>query len=167
MSRPRIALVHDWLTGMRGGEKALDVLCERFPEADRIVLGHPPESLRGLPLDGRSAALVVSHVYEKDRQAVEGLLQLPLGYLGLQGNRTRCARILNEILDAGLVLTEAQRQIMHFPAGLDIGAESPEAIALSMLAEVQASLSGHGGGHLRERTGSIHRATRSSSAEAP
>ena len=40
MSRPRIALVHDWLTGMRGGEKALDVLCERFPEAELFTLVH-------------------------------------------------------------------------------------------------------------------------------
>ena len=39
-ARPRIALVHDWLTGMRGGEKALEVLCERFPEAELFTLVH-------------------------------------------------------------------------------------------------------------------------------
>jgi glycosyltransferase involved in cell wall biosynthesis len=40
MAQPRIALVHDWLTGMRGGEKALEVLCERFPEAELFTLVH-------------------------------------------------------------------------------------------------------------------------------
>ena len=40
MSKPRIALVHDWLTGMRGGENALEVLCERFPDADLFTLVH-------------------------------------------------------------------------------------------------------------------------------
>jgi glycosyltransferase involved in cell wall biosynthesis len=41
-SEPRIALVHDWLTGMRGGEKALEVLCERFPQAELFTLIHVP-----------------------------------------------------------------------------------------------------------------------------
>jgi xanthine/CO dehydrogenase XdhC/CoxF family maturation factor len=151
----RLAKELGWFLGIVDHRPAL-ATAARFPEADRIVLGHPPASLQGLPLDGRSAALVVSHVYDKDRQAVAALLQQPLGYLGLQGNRTRCARILQELQDEGLVLTGAQRQIMHFPAGLDLGAESPEAIALSMLAEIQATFTQHSGGSLRDRSGSIH-----------
>jgi xanthine/CO dehydrogenase XdhC/CoxF family maturation factor len=129
---------------------------ERFPGADRIVLGQPPASLEGLPLDRRSAALVVSHVYDKDLRAVAALLQQPLGYLGLQGNRLRCAKILQELQNGGLVLSEAQRQIMHFPAGLDLGGESPEAIALSMLAEIQATFAQRAGGSLRDKSGPIH-----------
>ena len=151
----RLAKELGWFLGIVDHRPAL-ATSDRFPEADRIVLGHPPASLHGLPFDGRSAALEVSHVYEKDRQAVAALLQQPLGYLGLQGNRTRCTRILKEIQESGVALTEAQRQIMHFPAGLDLGAESPVAIALSMLAEVQAALSGQAGGSLRDRQGAIH-----------
>ena len=45
MSQPRVALVHDWLTGMRGGEKALEVLCERFPDADIFTLLHVPGTM--------------------------------------------------------------------------------------------------------------------------
>jgi xanthine/CO dehydrogenase XdhC/CoxF family maturation factor len=151
----RLAKELGWFLGILDHRPALATR-ERFPEADRIVVGHPPALLDGLPFDARSAALVVSHVYEKDRQVVEALCRQPLGYLGLQGNRTRCARILKELEDEGLVLTEAQRQILHFPAGLDIGAESPETIALSMLAEIQASLACQAGGSLRDRTGAIH-----------
>jgi hypothetical protein len=41
----RCALVHDWLTGMRGGEKVLEVLCELFPEADLYTMVHVPGSV--------------------------------------------------------------------------------------------------------------------------
>jgi xanthine/CO dehydrogenase XdhC/CoxF family maturation factor len=151
----RLAKELGWFLGIVDHRPGL-ATPERFPGADRIVLGHPPASLEGLPFDGRSAALVVSHVYDKDLQAVAALLQQPLGYLGLQGNRLRCAKILQEVQEQGLVISESQRQMMHFPAGLDLGAESPEAIALSMLAEIQATFAQHSGGSLRDRSGSIH-----------
>jgi xanthine/CO dehydrogenase XdhC/CoxF family maturation factor len=151
----RLAKELGWFLGIVDHRPAL-ATPERFPEADRIVLGHPPASLEGLPLDGRSAALVVSHVYDKDLQAMAALIQKPLAYLGLQGNRLRCAKLLKELQDEGLVLTEAQRQIIHFPAGLDLGGESPEAIALSMLAEIQATFAQRTGGSLRDKSGSIH-----------
>ena len=151
----RLANALGWWLGIVDHRPAL-ATSQRFPEADRIVVGHPPEVFQGLPLDGRSAALVVSHVYELDRLALASLLQAPLGYLGLQGNRTRSARILREIEAEGLPFTEAQRRMLHWPAGLDLGGETPEAIALSMVAEVQAALAGHPGGSLRDRTGAIH-----------
>ena len=44
-STPRIAIVHDWLTGMRGGEKVLDAICERFPDAALFTLVHVPGSV--------------------------------------------------------------------------------------------------------------------------
>jgi len=155
-SRPlaRLASALGWFVGIVDHRPAL-ATAERFPEADRIVLGHPPASLQGLPLDRRSAALVVSHIYEKDRQALECLLAAPVAYLGLQGNRLRSRKLLKE-LEEDHPLSAAQLQTLHFPAGLDIGAETPEGIALSMLAEVHAALTGHPGGPLRDRGGAIH-----------
>jgi xanthine/CO dehydrogenase XdhC/CoxF family maturation factor len=156
-SRPlaRLAGALGWFVGIVDHRPAL-ATPERFPEAQRIVMGHPPESLQGLPLDRRSAALVVSHIYDKDLAALASLLQSPLAYLGLQGNRVRSQRLLKDLAESGFSLSEAQRQILHYPAGLDLGAESPEAIALSMLAEVQAALSGKAGGPLRDWSGPIH-----------
>ncbi len=152
-SRPlaRMAAQLGWFVGVVDHRPAL-ATPERYPEADRIELGHPPASLQGLPLDRRSAALVVSHIYDKDLQALECLLRTPIAYLGLQGNRVRSHKLLKELGP----LTEGQRRALHFPAGLDIGAETPEVIALSMLAEAQAALAGHPGGPLRDRDGSIH-----------
>ena len=151
----RMANSLGWWLGIVDHRPAL-ATPQRFPEADRIVVGHPPDVFQGLPLDARSAALVVSHVYEMDRLALACLLKAPLGYLGLQGNRARSARILREIEADGLPLTEAQNRVLHWPAGLDLGGETPEAIALSMVSEIQATLSGHSGGSLRARPGAIH-----------
>jgi xanthine/CO dehydrogenase XdhC/CoxF family maturation factor len=167
-SRPiaRLAKELGWFVGIVDHRPAMATR-ERFPQADRIVVGHPPESLRGLPLDRRSAALVVSHVYEKDLRALEALVPAPLAYLGLQGNRTRSRRIMQDLAGAGLALTEEQRRTLRFPAGLDIGAETPEVIALSMLAEVQAAFAGHPGGPLRDRGGAIHQGSGKDSQSRP
>jgi len=157
-SRPlaRLAKELGWFVGVVDHRPAL-ATPERFPQADRIVVGHPPGVLAGLPLDRRSAALVVSHVYEQDKQVLAALLQAPLAYLGLQGNRARSRRLLEELAGERGPLSTAQLGLLHAPAGLDLGAESPEVIALSMIAEVQATLAGHAGGPLRDRGGSIHR----------
>jgi xanthine/CO dehydrogenase XdhC/CoxF family maturation factor len=99
---------------------------------------------------------VVSHVFEADKAALGVLLESPLGYLGLQGNRKRSERILRELAEENGPLSDHGRAILHYPAGLDIGAESPEIIALSMVSEVQATLAGRLGSPLRDRPGAIH-----------
>jgi xanthine/CO dehydrogenase XdhC/CoxF family maturation factor len=151
----RLAKELGWYLGLADHRPAL-ATSARFPEADRIVVGHPPEALRALPLDARCAALVVSHVFEADKAALGFLLHSPLGYLGLQGNRKRSERILRELAEEGGPLPDHGRAILHYPAGLDIGAESPEIIALSMVSEVQAALAGRPGSCLRDRIGPIH-----------
>jgi xanthine/CO dehydrogenase XdhC/CoxF family maturation factor len=151
----RMASELGWFVGLVDHRPGL-ATPERFPWVDKIVLGHPPAALAGLPLDRRSAALVVSHVYEKDLRALEALLPSPVAYLGLQGNRLRSRRLLKDLAEAGLDPAGTAGGKLHFPAGLDIGAETPEAIALAMLAEVQAVLADRPGGHLRDGSGAIH-----------
>jgi xanthine/CO dehydrogenase XdhC/CoxF family maturation factor len=152
-ARPLAKMAHQlgWYVGIADHRPAL-ATPERFPDADTIVVGPPEESLKGLPFDSRSAALILSHVYERDKEALALLLKAPLGYLGLQGNRKRCSKLLDEVArETGL-----SAPIVHAPAGLDLGAETPEAIGLSMLAEILATLSGRPGGSLRDREGPIH-----------
>ena len=84
------------------------------------------------------------------------LLASPPGYIGLQGNRKRSARILRELEEEMGPPGEKAKAALHVPAGLDIGAESPEIIALSMISEIQACLSGRPGSCLRDRSGPIH-----------
>ena len=129
---------------------------ERFPEAD-AVLADVPEKLAGrVPLDERSVAVVMTHHYVHDVPLLRRLLPQPLAYLGLLGPRQRAEKILGDLAAGGLDITPVMRAQLRAPVGLDLGAESPEAVALAILAEIQAVLAGRDGRPLREREGAIH-----------
>jgi xanthine/CO dehydrogenase XdhC/CoxF family maturation factor len=122
----------------------------RFPEAARVIAAKDAAALSGLRLDARTAAIVMSHSFAQDTFFLESLLAQPLGYLGVLGSRRRTLDLLARLG------RDAMPAELHAPAGLDIGAETPEQIALSILSEVQATFAGRPGGALRERDGSIH-----------
>jgi xanthine/CO dehydrogenase XdhC/CoxF family maturation factor len=92
----------------------------------------------------------MSHSFAQDTFFLESLLRQPLGYLGVLGSRRRTLDLLARLG------RDAMPPELHAPAGLDIGAETPEQIALSILSEVQATFASRRGGALRERDGSIH-----------
>jgi xanthine dehydrogenase accessory factor len=128
---------------------------DRFPEADAVVVVRPEETAR-LALNAQTAVVVMSHNYLTDRAFLKELLPLPLRYLGLMGPKARAQKMLQELREEGPGAGAALAGQIHNPVGLDIGAESPEQIALAILAEIQAVISGHAGGLLREKTASIH-----------
>ena len=121
-----------------------------FPEAARVIVAKDPAAFDGLRLDTRTAAIVMSHSFAQDAFFLESLLRQPLGYLGVLGSRRRTLDLLARLGH------DAMPAELHAPAGLDIGAETPEQIALSILSEVQATFAKRRGGELRERDGSIH-----------
>lgn len=128
----------------------------RFPAADALVVA-PAEVLVERASPGAGAcAVVMTHHYVHDAPVLRGLLGLPLAYLGLLGPRPRADRILADLAAAGLAITPAQRARLRAPVGLDLGAEAPEEVALSILAEIQAVLGGRDARPLRERTRPIH-----------
>jgi xanthine dehydrogenase accessory factor len=128
----------------------------RFPNAAALVLG-PAEELvaRALPPAG-SLAVVMTHHYLHDRPLLRHLLPLPLAYLGLLGPRARAERILADLSAEGLCLAADMKGRLHAPVGLDLGAEAPEGVALSIIAEMSAALAGRDGQPLRDRTKPIH-----------
>ena len=107
-------------------------------------------------LDERTAALVMSHNYERDLAMLASFLASPCPYVGVLGGAVRIRRLLAELAKRGTPVTEAQRARLHAPVGLDIGAETPSEVALAIVAEVQATFAGRGGGALRERKAPIH-----------
>ena len=129
---------------------------QRFPWADSIIVCSPQEVARRVPLTPNAAALVMTHQFPCDVALIRELLPSPAGYIGLLGPRRRTERLLSELAGEGFVVTEEQRTRLHGPVGLDIGADSPEQIALSIVAEIQAVTAGRGGGQLREQSGAIH-----------
>ena len=129
---------------------------ERFPLADEVIVATPEEIAQRVPLDERTVALVMTHNYLRDLQLLKLLLPSPVRYVGLLGPRRRADELLEELERESLAITPEQRRRLYAPVGLDLGAEGPEGVALSVLAEIQAVVAGRQSGHLRERQGSIH-----------
>ena len=129
---------------------------ERFPEADVTAVVRPEEVATRVSIDERTLAVVMTHHYRHDVPFLRALLPFPLAYLGLLGPKNRAEKILNDLAADGLAVTPAQRARLHAPVGLDLGGDTPEAVALAILGEMQAALSGRDARPLRERTRPIH-----------
>lgn len=128
----------------------------RFPSADALVVG-PAEQLAAKVAPGGDAlAVVMTHHYVHDLPLLRDLLARPLAYLGLLGPRKRAEKILADLDAAGVEIHADRRASLHAPVGLDLGADSPEQVALSILAEMQATLTRRDARPLRERTRPIH-----------
>ena len=108
-----------------------------FDRAERAVLVEPGKLAATLPLADFDAVVVMSHHLATDRQYLAELASSRARYLGVLGPRARRDRLLDELRDVAPGLGER----LKGPVGLDIGADSPESIALSILAELQATLS--------------------------
>lgn len=102
--------------------------------------------------DERTAAIVKSHNYGRDFAALGHLLELDLRYVGLLGPRKRRDQLLNALLDDGVAL-DAE---LFAPAGFDLGAETPEEIALAIISEIQTVFAEASGESLRDRKAPIH-----------
>jgi xanthine/CO dehydrogenase XdhC/CoxF family maturation factor len=128
----------------------------RFPEAHRVVTA-PAEALVTAvrPADG-SLAVVMNHRYVYDRPVLRDLLARPLAYLGLLGPRRRSERILADLRVADPSIAAEAAGRLHAPTGLDLGADGPAEVALSIVAEMRAELAGRTGGRLRDRQQPIH-----------
>jgi xanthine dehydrogenase accessory factor len=131
---------------------------QRFARADAVTLARPEEVGGSVRVTPRTLALLMSHNYAHDRELLGFLLASPARYIGVMGPRKRTERMLRELAegDGEFRLEESDRSRLYAPAGLDIGANSPAEVALSIIAELTAFLAGRGGGMLRERRGSIH-----------
>ncbi|WES63720.1 XdhC family protein [Microbacter sp. GSS18] len=131
---------------------------ERFPEADRLVVGMPHEHLATLAddeLDARTAVCVLTHDERLDIPALRQALSMPVGFVGAMGARRTVAHRSELLRSAGVDDVDLAR--LHSPLGLDLAGSSPDETALSVLAEIVSSRHGGTGLPLRERTGPLHR----------
>lgn len=136
---------------------------ERFPSADEIILTRPENFPENLTIDANTVAVVMSHNYEHDKSALRFFLNSNARYVGALGPKRRTENILREWREAGETFSDERLEKLYAPVGLDIGADTPESIALSIVAEIKTVLAGRNGGFLRRRRGSIY--NRSGSAE--
>lgn len=113
---------------------------ERFPQVDELHVQHAEDYLREHPLGSNAFVAVLSHDEKLDDPAVFGALSSPARYVGAIGSKSTQAKRRERMLAAGL--TEEQVRRLRGPIGLDLGAQSPEEIALSILAEMVAARNG-------------------------
>ncbi|MGG2027724.1 XdhC/CoxI family protein [Gottfriedia sp. S16(2024)] len=100
---------------------------EYFPDADQILVGFPSEIIPRLQLSTSDSAIIITHQFQKDKEILNHILNINLKYLGVLGGKKRIQRLL----DGKQVDSE-----INSPAGLKIGAEGPEEIAISIVSEL-------------------------------
>ncbi len=128
----------------------------RFPMADAIVASPADQLVARIAPGPDTLAVVMTHHYVHDLPLLRALLDRPLAYLGLLGPRKRADKLCDDLRTAGLTLSAEQRARLHAPVGLDLGADGPEQVALAIVAEMQAVLTGRNARPLRERELPIH-----------
>jgi xanthine/CO dehydrogenase XdhC/CoxF family maturation factor len=128
---------------------------EWFPQAARLEVARPEDPQVVLPPAERSLAVVKTHSLAHDRAWVRRLLAAGLAYVGVLGPRARTDSILQEVL-AGQRLTGDERERVFGPVGLDLGADGPRQVAISIVAELLAFTARREPRHLSERPEAIH-----------
>jgi len=132
---------------------------ERFPGA-RVVHVSSHHLRAGLDVDRHTLVVMMTHNFPFDVRLLPLVMQAQPAYLGMLGPRSRTARLFEA---CGL----EQQPFVHAPVGLDLGGDTPAAIALSIMSEMQAHLSGRVVRALRERDAGIHGALPSVGVDEP
>jgi len=138
--------------GFRGANAKAD----RFPAADEVVSTSPARIREAFDFDSDAYVVVATHNFVDDRLALDELLQAPVPYVGLMGPRERFEEMLDDFDEEGREFTDDELDRLYTPVGLDLGAGTPHAIALSIVGEVLAVQNDREPRHLRDREGPIH-----------
>lgn len=111
---------------------------ERFISACQVLVSKPEQALDHIAIDEHTVFLLMTHNYNYDMAMLKQLLQKNVTYIGMLGPKKKRERMLKELKDEGTIFTAQQLSVLHSPVGLDIGAETSEEIAVSILAEIKA-----------------------------
>ena len=149
----RAAKLLGWRT-IVADARAKFATAERIPSADEVLVAWPEEAFAQVAPDHSTAVVVLTHDDKFDVPALKAALETEAFYIGALGSRRNQERRRERLADAG-VDADAFRRIVG-PSGLDIGADSNEETAVSILAEALAVRAGRNGGPLRESKQRIH-----------
>ncbi|GAB4040903.1 XdhC family protein [Spirosoma jeollabukense] len=130
---------------------------KRFPVATCVLHADRQAVLDKLTITNRTAAVLMSHNFNYDRAVLKALLQTDVPYIGMLGPRTRFDKMQDEFEKEGFFNSVTSQNRVHAPIGLDLGAEAPDEIALSIIAEIKALFAKRSGGFLKDKSGPIHK----------
>lgn len=123
----------------------------------RVESVDPPELLRFIQPDVQTAVVLMSHNYARDLAYLRSLSTASeIGYLGLLGPHERRDQLIGDLVDAEPQLPAWFDERVYGPAGIDLGGELPEQVALSIMAEVVAVFAERPVPHLRDKRGAVH-----------
>lgn len=109
---------------------------ERFPHADELIVEWPDEALERMDLNPSTSVAVLTHDPKFDEPTLKVVLSRAVGYVGAIGSRKTSAERAERLKKQGL--TDEQLSHIHGPVGLNIGAKSPEEMALAIMAQIVA-----------------------------
>ncbi|MEH1809966.1 XdhC family protein [Nostoc sp.] len=138
----------------------------RFPIACDVILTRR-EIVKQVFIDVNTVAVVMTHNYLDDLEILKTLLPSPARYIGVLGPKARTERLLEDLGSQGIIYTTEQLTRLHGPIGIDIGADTPEEIAIAIIAEIQAVLTNRNGNFLKNRNQPIHQCYESNSNLLP
>jgi xanthine/CO dehydrogenase XdhC/CoxF family maturation factor len=131
---------------------------ERFPMPScQVFHSKADQILERVQIDARTVFVLMSHNYNYDLAVLKVLLNHPTTYIGVLGPHKKMKMMMDELAENGIVLTDKQKEAIHGPVGLHIGAETAEEIAVSIIAEIQAKLTATDTRPLKEKQDAIHR----------
>ncbi|TVY11256.1 XdhC family protein [Paenibacillus cremeus] len=123
---------------------------EQFPWADEVVCSSYHEYFRALDITDRPYILLLTRGHQYDVAILREILHLPVPYIGMIGSRRRISGVFSQLHEE---LPDSSFQNVYAPIGLDIGAQTPEEIAISVLAEILQVKNQRSGKSLKETIG--------------
>jgi xanthine/CO dehydrogenase XdhC/CoxF family maturation factor len=129
---------------------------ERFSSACQIIVSKPEKVLQQIPIDEKTVFVLMTHNYNYDYAILKALLGKNIPYIGALGPKKKLDNMINDLKAENIILNEKQKNILYGPVGLEIGAETPAEIALSITAEIMSVMNNKKGGSLRNLLTEIH-----------
>ena len=129
---------------------------KRFTPATCLIHADRNAVLDKIKINNRTAAILMSHNYKYDLAVLSALLTTDIPYIGILGPQKRYEKLLDEIKADGITVDDGILSRVHAPIGLDIGAEAPDEIAISIISEVKAFFTNRSAGFLKDRKIPIH-----------
>jgi xanthine/CO dehydrogenase XdhC/CoxF family maturation factor len=129
---------------------------ERFSSACQIIVSKPEKVLEQIPIDEKTVFVLMTHNYNYDYAILKALLGKNVPYIGALGPKKKLDNMITDLKAENIFLNEKQKNIIYGPVGLELGAETPAEIALSITAEIMSVMNNKKGGSLRNLLTEIH-----------
>ena len=129
---------------------------ERFSSACQIIVSKPEKVLQQIPTDEKTIFVLMTHNYNYDYAILKALLGKNIPYIGALGPKKKLDNMITDLKTENIFLNERQKNILYGPVGLELGAETPAEIALSITAEIMSVMHNKKGGSLRNLLTEIH-----------